>query len=134
MRRHENVGEQRWIDLGPMLGNVVRMWYCWWEDGWIAVVEERSVRAHWWVLYRQVEEEWELLGAYRSEGDRVLRTVGRFAEVIDVAVPVFPESAAELVVEEEGGVRYWIVYPRDWFGEGGMIVLVALVEDFVVVL
>ena len=102
----------------PRFGEIRAAWHIQglWEQ--VAVVEERTRVNHWWLVYRWMQDEWVLMGAFRSEGDLVPQTAARYAEVIDVALPVNPRQTTWLVVEEDERYLYWVVYGSvgNWSG------------------
>ena len=58
------------------------------------------------------------MGVFRSDWELVLQTVPRYAEVVDVAVPVNPRGRTRLVVGEDDQFLYWVVYGSvgNWTG------------------
>ena len=102
----------------PRFGEIRAAWLIQGLGEQVAVVEERTRVNHWWLVYRWMQDEWVLMGAFRSEGDLVPQTAARYAEVIDVALPVNPRQTTWLAVEEDERYLYWVVHGSigNWSG------------------
>jgi hypothetical protein len=116
----------------PRFGEIVAAWQILGLGEQVAVVEERTRVDHWWLVYRWMQVGWVLMGAFRSEGDLVLRTVARYAEVVDVALPVDPRQASWLVVEEDERYLYWVVHGIVGNWSGILVTYLTYKEAYVV--
>jgi hypothetical protein len=106
------------LQVQAHFGEIVAIWYIQGLGERVAVVEERARMNHWWIVHRFVQEGWIVMGAFHSDWELVLQTVPRYAEVVDVAVPVNPRQRTRLVVEEDERFLYWVVYGSvgNWTG------------------
>jgi hypothetical protein len=62
----------------------------------------------------------------------VLQAVGRYAEVVEVALPVDPQQTVRLVVEEDDRYLYWVVYGSLGYWTGILVVYSTYKEAYVV--
>ncbi len=104
--------------LGPRFGVIRGVWYLQGGDEVVAIVEEGLDHGHWWMMYHWVGDGWINFGAFVSVGHLIAQTPPLFAVVIDVADPVDPMLALELVVEDSPEVRCWIIY---WVSDLGRV-------------
>ena len=118
--------------LRPLFGSIVGIWYVHSLLERVAIVEEASSVGRWWILYLLVGHEWVLMGTFVVDDERVLTTLPRFAEVVDVAVPVDPLQPFYVVVEEDSEYRWWVVYWTQAFSVEILVVFVVRMEEFVV--
>ncbi len=96
--------------LGPRFGAIHGVWYIREGEELVAIVEEGSLHGHRWMLYHWVGGEWVNMGAFASAGRLIAHAAPLFAEVLDVAIPVDPVQAVQLVVEEGPDFRWWVVH------------------------
>ena len=81
------------------------------QDGYVAIVEERTEWSHWWVVYLLRNGGWEEMIGFLSYGNRtVLPIVWRHADIMDVAPAVGLHLPFLLVVEQNDDNRWWLVY------------------------
>jgi hypothetical protein len=116
----------------PRVGEIVVAWHI--RGSWelVAIVEERARMEHWWLVYRWYRGRWVLMGAFLSAGQLVLQAVGRYAEVVEVALPVDPQQTVRLVVEEDDRYLYWVVYGSLGYWTGILVVYSTYKEAYVV--
>jgi hypothetical protein len=116
----------------PRFGEIVAAWHIQGLGERVAVIEERARMDHWWVVYRRVQDRWVQMGAFHSVESLVLHTAPRYAEVVDVALPVNPRQANWLVVEEDERFLYWVVHGSIGNWTGILVTYSAYKNSFVV--
>jgi hypothetical protein len=120
--------------LQPMFGAIGRVWHVRNAVERVAIVEEVSAEGRWWVLYLMEDAGWLVMGTFVVDDERVLSTVPRFAEVVDVAVPVDGRHPFYLVVEEDEEYMWWVVYWTRSLSVGIHVVFVVRKEEYVVLI
>ena len=116
----------------PRFGEILAAWHIRGSGERVAIVEERARMEHWWVVYRWYRGRWVLMGSFQSAGQLVPQTVGLYAEVVDVAVPVDAQQATRLVVEEDDRYLYWVVYGSVGYWTGILVVYSTYKEAYVI--
>jgi hypothetical protein len=116
----------------PQFGEIVAAWHIQGLGKQVAVIEERARMNHWRLVYRRVQDRWVQMEAFYSVGSLVLQTAPRYAEVVDVALPVNPRQANWLVVEEDDRFLYWVVHGSVGNWTGILVTYSAYKDSFVV--
>jgi hypothetical protein len=120
--------------LQPVFGAIGRVWYVRDAVDQVVIAEEVSGEGRWWVLYLMGDSDWLVMGTFVVDDERVLSTVPRFAEVVDVAVPVDGRHPFYLVVEEDDEYKWRVVYWTRGFSVGIQVVFVVWREEYVVLI